>query len=90
MSGMSHLTCQDVFERLNDFLDRELSPEDCDRVEEHLARCADCTRQYRFEAGVVESLKAKLHRIVCPPDVMQRVLSRLAEFRGPGGDQANP
>lgn len=45
MSDLSPLTCQEAFDRLGDFADRELVPEDRERVEAHLALCARCARE---------------------------------------------
>ncbi|HET6795991.1 MAG TPA: anti-sigma factor [Gemmatimonadales bacterium] len=78
---MSHAlnrnTCEEAFRRLDDFLDRRLSPEETRLVEEHLQICDACTREFTFEASVLNGVRQKLQQIEAPPDLLSRVLSRL-------------
>lgn len=48
---MKPLSCEETFRRLDDFVDRELTPQETALVREHLDTCAVCTSEYRFEAG---------------------------------------
>ena len=70
-------TCEEAFRRLDDFLDRRLSPEEIRLVEEHLQTCEACTREFSFEASVLEGVKQKLRQLETPSDLLARVLSRL-------------
>jgi anti-sigma factor (TIGR02949 family) len=70
-------TCEEAFRRLDDFLDRRLSPEETRLVEEHLQICDACTREFTFEASVLNGVRQKLQQIEVPPDLLSRVLSRL-------------
>ena len=70
-------TCEEVFARLDDYLDRELTPDEMRLVREHLATCALCASEYRFEAGVLEGIRDKLRRISVPSDLMARISARL-------------
>lgn len=70
-------TCEEAFRRLDDFLDRRLSPEETRLVEEHLQICEACTREFSFEASVLEGVKQKLRQLDTPSDLLARVLSRL-------------
>lgn len=85
MSRIDRLTCEETFRRLDDFLDRELSPDEMRRVQEHLDTCEACTREFRFEASVLESVKAKLRRIAAPSDLLSRITRRIASDQSPGG-----
>lgn len=82
MDRPSRLDCQAVFERLDDYVDRELTAEEAATVEAHLAACAHCTSQYAFETTVLAGLKRRLRRITAPPELLQRILQSLE--RGPG------
>jgi anti-sigma factor (TIGR02949 family) len=73
-------TCEEAFRRLDDFLDRRLSPQETRLVEEHLLICDACTREFAFEASVLTELKQKLRQLSPPPDLLSRILERL-----PGG-----
>ncbi|MBL8978391.1 MAG: zf-HC2 domain-containing protein [Gemmatimonadetes bacterium] len=72
------LTCEEVFARLDDFLDRELSEEETRRVEEHLAACAACASEHRFETGVLDGVRAKLTRIAVPTSLRAAILRQIA------------
>jgi len=83
METPSELKCREVFERLDDFVDRELTPAEAARVEAHLAVCANCATRYGFEASVLEGLKQRLRRITAPPELLRRILGAID--RGSGG-----
>jgi anti-sigma factor (TIGR02949 family) len=70
-------TCEEAFRRLDDFLDRRLSREDTRLVEEHLQICEACTREFSFEASVLNGVKRKLRQLEVPSDLLAKVLSRL-------------
>ncbi len=71
------LSCHETFLRLNDYVDRELSPAERDAVAAHLFECAKCASVFEFEANIVADLKAKLNRIQLPPSLKDRVLDAL-------------
>jgi anti-sigma factor (TIGR02949 family) len=74
-------TCEEAFRRLDDFLDRRLSPEETRLVEEHLQICAACTQEFNFEASVIKGVRRKLRHLEAPPDLLGRVLSQLPRRR---------
>lgn len=86
MTRPDPLTCAEAFRRLDDFLDRELGPEERARVERHLESCVACAREFRFEAALLEELRAKLSRVRVPEGLVARIRARLdAEGEGPRG-----
>lgn len=46
-------SCLEVFERLSEYLDGELSPQDCAEIQEHIKECEPCV-------AFVESLKKSI------------------------------
>ena len=80
---MNRHTCEEAFRRLDDFLDRRLTPEETRLVEEHLQICAACTREFAFEASVLNTVRRKLRQLEAPPDLLSRVLSQLQPPRRP-------
>lgn len=81
----ARLTCEETFRRLDDYVDRELSREERERVERHLASCAECAREYRFEASLIQGLRAKLDCLRVPSWLVHDVRALLdAETRGTG------
>jgi anti-sigma factor (TIGR02949 family) len=77
MSRLDRTNCEEAFRRLNDFLDRRLTPEEMRIVEEHLEVCAWCTREFNFEASVLHGVKRKLRQLEAPSDLVARILSKL-------------
>lgn len=77
MSRLDRTNCEEAFRRLNDFLDRRLTPEEMRIIEEHLEVCAWCTREFAFEESVLYGVKRKLRQLEAPPDLVTRILSKL-------------
>jgi len=77
-------TCEEAFRRLDDFLDRRLSPEETRLVEEHLHICEACTREFSFESSVLDGVKRKLRHVEAPSDLLSRILRQI-----PGASQEN-
>jgi anti-sigma factor (TIGR02949 family) len=73
MAEIDRLTCQEVFERLESYLDRELSPREMQLVIEHLEVCAFCMFEFRFEGRLLDEVRDRLRRITAPPDLLARV-----------------
>jgi anti-sigma factor RsiW len=63
--------------RLDDFVDRALTPSELELVEEHLLECAECAREFRFETSLMDSLRERLGRIAVPETLLQRIRKRL-------------
>jgi anti-sigma factor (TIGR02949 family) len=78
MHPPDRFTCEEVFARLDDYLDRELTAEEMRLVREHMETCAACASEYRFESGIIEGVREKLRRLAVPEDLMARISARLA------------
>jgi len=77
-------TCEEMFRRLDDYLDRELPPEQMTRVRQHLDGCAACAEEFAFEAEVLEEVRRKVRRITVPQPFVQRLTDALARERSGG------
>jgi anti-sigma factor (TIGR02949 family) len=71
------LTCTEAFRRLDDFVDRELSPDEAADVEAHLGRCAECAAEFGVEREILEAIRAKLGHLAVPPDLKAKISARL-------------
>ena len=76
---IDQLTCEETFRRLDDFLDRELSENECHLVREHLEICAVCAKEFEFEASLWNEVRAKLQHTVVPPNLREKVSLLLKE-----------
>lgn len=86
MDRLDRYTCEEALRRLEDFLDRELTAEEMERVQGHLNTCAACTSQYQFERDLLDGLRQKIRRIALPDELRDRISRRLeAERRASGG-----
>jgi anti-sigma factor (TIGR02949 family) len=83
MSHLDRTNCEEAFRRLDDFLDRRLSQDEMRVIEEHLAICAWCAREFNFEASVLHGVKDRLRHLAAPPDLLSRVLSQLPPSEEP-------
>lgn len=79
MSRLDRTNCEEAFRRLDDYLDRRLSPEELRIIEEHLEVCAWCTREFNFEASVLFGVKRKLRQLEAPPDLISKILTQLPQ-----------
>jgi anti-sigma factor (TIGR02949 family) len=61
------MSCREVIEHLWDYLDGELAPERVEEIAAHLAECARCYPQYRFEFAFLEALARQRDRLPEPP-----------------------
>jgi anti-sigma factor (TIGR02949 family) len=81
MNALNRFTCEEAFRRLDDFLDRELSAEEMERVQQHLAVCEGCAREFAFEASILTNVRDKLRQVDLPPglaSLVQQVAAREA------------
>jgi predicted anti-sigma-YlaC factor YlaD len=71
------ISCSEMVLRLDDYVDRALSPTELELVEEHLLECVTCAGQFRFEASLIEAVRERLQRISLPDDLLGRIRDRL-------------
>ena len=83
MSRLDHLRCEDVFQHLNDYIDRELSPDEMEKVAAHLERCIQCAEQVACETSAIQQVRTALQRIRLPRDVKTAITAALDRECGP-------
>ncbi|MBW3636098.1 MAG: zf-HC2 domain-containing protein [Armatimonadetes bacterium] len=86
------LSCKETIERLDDYLDRELSPQEAKLVVRHLKICHQCAKRFAFERELVEGLRRRLHRIEAPADLLEKIRTSLeaAEMDAASHGNSNP
>jgi predicted anti-sigma-YlaC factor YlaD len=68
------LTCAQLVELVTDYLENALSPEDLERVEEHLVFCDGCTNYLeQMRATVAASGRVRAEDI--PPELQERLVT---------------
>lgn len=79
MRNLDHATCAEVFRRLDAYVDRELRPDEIQRVRAHLEICAICAAEIAFETSLLEGLRAKLRHLQVPGDLAATIHRLLQE-----------
>ena len=69
--------CAGTVGRLDEYVDRSLSPRERRQVETHLNRCLGCEAQFRFEAALLRLIQERLRQIDIPHDLLDNVIRRL-------------
>jgi anti-sigma factor (TIGR02949 family) len=77
VSDIDYQSCSQVFARLDDWVDRELSAGDLEQIRKHLEICAICASEFRIEGALLRTVKGKLRRIRLPPGFEARVWRRI-------------
>jgi anti-sigma factor (TIGR02949 family) len=75
------ITCFEALQRLEDYLDRELSPHDLAVVEAHLEVCDACAREFAFEESLIAGIRSRLRRAALPEGLRGRLSALLAQAR---------
>jgi anti-sigma factor (TIGR02949 family) len=79
---VDRVTCEEAFRQLDDYLDRELPPDEMRLIDDHLSTCAACLREFTFERSVLDHVREKLRQVAAPPDLLARISAQLAEADG--------
>jgi anti-sigma factor (TIGR02949 family) len=83
MDGVDRYTCEQALHRLDDYLDRELSREETERVREHLDLCLHCASRFSQEADLLFEIQNRLQRLAVPSGLRERLMGALLQA-GPG------
>ncbi|NLC58318.1 MAG: anti-sigma factor [Armatimonadetes bacterium] len=73
-------TCLGVMQALDDYLSRELTPEEARQVDEHLELCELCMSHFQFERALVMHIRKKAQEVRAPATLRARVLSMLDQI----------
>ena len=87
MSPLDRYTCEEVFRRMDEYINRELSASETERVRAHLETCAACAGEYAFEEDVLRRVREKLRHVAVPAALRERIEQQL---RAAGTSAAPP
>lgn len=86
-SSSEMVSCREALERIQEFVDGELTGMSREEVEAHFEVCTRCYPHLALEHNFRERVKAALEADGMPDDCRERVMSRL---RADGCDQVGP
>ncbi len=73
------IDCNQAAKRLLEFLDKELNPDELQKMEHHLEECRACFDHLEFERLLRTHLQKKTEHL-CPEKVKTRIEKLLADF----------
>jgi len=76
----SELNCNDCADWLHPYLDNELETEMAARVNMHLAKCADCKKQFDELQALRDGIRQQAPYYPVPELLQQRIISKLKTF----------
>ena len=84
--GLDIYGCREALERLDDYTDRELAPDETEKVAQHLKLCHECARKFKFESELVNGLREKIESVQAPDSgevnaLKTRISARLSAER---------
>jgi hypothetical protein len=91
--GLDIYGCREALERLDDYVDHELSPEEERKVRQHLKICRYCLSKFKFQEELLAGLRSKVQAIPASADVedLQNKISVLLKQEvKPGSDSKPP
>ncbi len=65
--------CAEALRELEEFLDDELTADQCDAVRAHLAGCLDCLGAFDFHAELKQVIAVKCQNDELPSELVQRI-----------------
>jgi mycothiol system anti-sigma-R factor len=84
--GKPHATdCSEVLERVFEYLDGEMGPEDTHRIREHLDECRPCLSEYDIDTVIKALVRRSVGHEHAPDRLRSRILVQLTQVR-PGAD----
>ena len=73
--------CSETVLRIFEFLDGEMSPDDCRRMQSHLDECGPCLREYQVDQALKMVIKRSCGCETAPVELRTTILRRLTMVR---------
>ena len=78
------MTCQEVLERLDDYVDGALTESEFQEIELHLTGCPDCREEERLSRSILAQASALSREVEPSRDLWAGIASRISERKTPG------
>jgi len=79
--GATVTDCTETVLRIFEFLDGEMSAEDCRRMQSHLDECGPCLREYHVDQALKMVVKRSCGSETAPVELRTTILHRLTMVR---------
>ncbi len=81
------LNCKKTIELLYPYLDRELSAQELEEIQEHLDMCPPCARHFALESGMLRIVSKACKSVQAPAALRARVMSTCMKAAEPPRSQ---
>ncbi len=73
--------CSEALLRVYEFLDGEMGPEECRKIQAHLDACGPCLKQYHLDQALKAMVKRSCACEEAPVELRTTILQRLTMIR---------
>ncbi|MEP6797633.1 MAG: mycothiol system anti-sigma-R factor, partial [Lapillicoccus sp.] len=73
--------CSEALLRVYEYLDGEMSADDCRKIQAHLDDCGPCLRQYNLDQALKAVIKRSCAHEEAPVELRMSILSRITMIR---------
>jgi mycothiol system anti-sigma-R factor len=70
--------CSEALLRVYEYLDGELGPEDCEKIQAHLDECDPCLKQYDLDTTLKSLIKRSCGCETAPDALRLTIMSRIS------------
>jgi len=70
--------CSEALLRVYEYLDGELGPEDCAKIQAHLDECGPCLKEYDLDTTLKALIKRSCGREEAPDSLRTTIMSRIS------------
>jgi hypothetical protein len=71
------MICKKIFLKLSEYIDRDIDPKICDKIDQHIANCKPCQAFINTFRKTVNLLRLRHSESAVPPDTHRRLHQRL-------------
>ncbi len=79
--------CSEALLRVYEYLDGEMSPADCAKIQAHLDECAACLQQYHLDQALKAVVKRSCRAESAPVELRATIMQRLTMIRVTGSSE---
>jgi len=79
--GRHHTDCSEALLRVYEFLDGEMGPDECAKIQAHLDECGPCLRQYNLDQALKAVIKRSCACERAPAELRTTILRRITMVR---------
>ena len=81
MGENEHADCSEVLYRVYEYLDGEMSPDDTDKIRQHLVECGPCFKEYDLDQALKALVKRSCQCEEAPVTLRTQIMARITHIR---------